>query len=170
MKKNGAFSPNLTGEGAIGSAPFGTRSPLIHSDAELIKPSRNTAEELERGWFQAPLFSSMFRELLTGNGGLITLPAGASYPLDEIMAVISYAATSTANPIEAAVAELKRKQPEAIIPSADTVFKYLATNEVDALLSFFRQINSELLAVTGIPKEPVDIAVDFHDSPYYVRR
>jgi hypothetical protein len=81
------------------------------------------------------------------------------------MAVISYAAASTANSVEAA--ELKRKQPDAVIPSADTIFRYLATNEVEDVLRVFRQINSELLAVTGMPKEPVDIAVDFHDCPYY---
>lgn len=167
MNKNGAFSPNLTGGGAVGSAPFATRSPLIHSDAELIKLLWSNAGELESGWFGAPLFFPMFDELLTGNGGIIKLPAGARYQLDDVIAVIGYAATSTANSIEAAVAELKRKRPEAVIPSADTVFKYLATNEVDDVLSFFRQVNFELLAVTGMPKEPVDIAVDFHDCPYY---
>jgi hypothetical protein len=167
MNKNGAFSPNLTGGGAIGSAPFGTLSPLIHSDAKLIKLSRNNAGELETGWFQAPFFFSMLDELLRGNGGIIKLPAGASYQLKNIVAVISYAATSTANSVEAAVAELKRKQPDAIIPSADTIFKYLATNKVEDVLGFFRQVNSEFLAVTGMPKEPVDIAIDFHDCPYY---
>ncbi|MGC9445288.1 MAG: hypothetical protein ACP5E9_10240 [Candidatus Methanospirareceae archaeon] len=54
-------------------------------------------------------------------------------------------------------------QPEAVIPSADTVFKYLATNEVEDALRFFQQVYSELFSVTGMPKEPVDIAVDFHD-------
>jgi hypothetical protein len=111
MNKNGAFSPNLTGGWAIGSAPFGTLSPLIHSDAKLIKLSRNNADELETGWFQAPFFFSMLDELLSGNGGIIKLPAGASYQLKNIVAVISYAATSTANSVEAAVAELKRSSP-----------------------------------------------------------
>ena len=167
MNTNYGFLPNLTGRGAGGSAPFATLSPLIHSDAELIKLSRNNTGELESGWFGAPLFFPILTELLTGNGGIITLPAGASYQLEDVIAVISYAATSTANSIEAAVTELKRKQPEAIIPSADTVFKYLATNEVEDVLRGFRQINSVLLAVTGMPKEPVDFAVDFHDCPYY---
>lgn len=167
MTKIEAFSPNFKDGGAPGIAPFGTLSPLIPSDAELIKLSRNNASELKSGWFCTPLFFSMFNELLTGNGGIIKLPAGAAYQLKDISAVISYAATSTANSVEAAVAELKRKQPDATIPSADTVFKYLTTNEVDAVLRFFRQANSELLTVIGIPKEPVDIAVDFHDCPYY---
>lgn len=81
----------------------------------------------------------MFNELLTGKGGIIRLPAGAAYQLKDISAVISYAATSTANSVEAAVAELKRKQPDATIPSADTVFKYLATNEVKAVLRLDRE-------------------------------
>jgi hypothetical protein len=167
VKEFAAFLPHLTGEGAIGSAPFETHSPLIHSDAKLIKLSRNNVGELESGWFRVLLFFAMLDELLTGNGGIIKLPAGASYRLEDVIAVISYAATSTANSVEAAVAELKRKQPDAVIPSADTVFKYLATNEVDDVLRFFRQVNSELFSVTGMPKEPVDIAVDFHDCPYY---
>jgi hypothetical protein len=167
MQEIAAFLSNLTGGKARGSAPFATLSPLCHSDAELIKLSRKNAGELESGWFGAPLFFSMLDELLTGNGGIIKLPIGATYQLNDVIAVISYAATSTANSVEAAVAELKRKQPDAVIPSADTVFRYLATTAVDDVLSFFRHVNSELLAVTGMPKDPVDIAVDFHDCPYY---
>jgi hypothetical protein len=70
--------------------------------------------------------------------------------------VITYAATTTANSLEAA------------IPSADTIFSYIYKgNRIDELLSYFRRINSEMLALTGIPDEPVDVAVDFHDSGYY---
>ena len=65
------------------------------------------------------------------------------------------------------MAELKRKMPDAAIPSADTIFNYIYGNEIEDILSFFREINSEILAVIGIPDEPVDVAVDFHDIGYY---
>ena len=109
----------------------------------------------------------MFSELLCSNGGIIRIPEGAGYTLEETIPVIVYAATSTANSLEAAVAELKRKMPDAAIPSADTIFNYIYENEIEEILSFFREVNSEILAVIGIPDEPVDVAVDFHDIGYY---
>lgn len=109
----------------------------------------------------------MLSELLCSNGGIIKIPAGAKYTLEDAIAVINYAATSTANSVEAAVKELKRKMPDAVIPSADTVFNYIYANEVEDILTFFRSVNSEILALTGIPEEPVDVAVDFHDIGYY---
>jgi len=109
----------------------------------------------------------MLSELLCSSGGIIKLPVGAKYTLEDVIAVISYAATSTANSLEAAVSELKRKMPDATIPSADTVFNYLYENDVEDILSFFRRVNAEILALTGIPEEPVDVAVDFHDKRYY---
>jgi len=105
--------------------------------------------------------------LLCSNGGIIRIPEGAGYTLEETIPVIVYAATSTANSLEAAVAELKRKMPDAAIPSADTIFNYIYENEIEEILSFFREVNSEILAVIGIPDEPVDVAVDFHDIGYY---
>ena len=110
---------------------------------------------------------SMLSELLCSSGGIIQIPAGVTYTLEETIAVISYAATSTANSVEAAVSELKRKMPDAAIPSADTVFNYVYTNDIEDILSFFRRVNSEILALTGIPHEPVDVAVDFHDNVYH---
>ncbi len=109
----------------------------------------------------------MLSELLCSNGGIIRIPEGAKFGLREVIAVITYAATSTANSPEAAVLELKRKMPGAAIPSADTVLNYIYENDVEEILSSFRKINSEILAVVGIPEEPVDVAVDFHDIPYY---
>ena len=109
----------------------------------------------------------MLSELLCSNGGIIRVPEGAEYTLKDTIAVITYAATSTANSPEAAVSELKRKMPDAAIPSADTVFNYIYENEIDDILSFFRKVNSEILTLIGIPDEPVDIAVDFHDIEYY---
>jgi hypothetical protein len=73
----------------------------------------------------------------------------------------------TANSPEAAVSELKRKMPDAKIPSADMVFNYIYENEIEEILSSFRKINSEILALTGVPDELVDVAVDFHDIGYY---
>ena len=109
----------------------------------------------------------MLSELLCSNGGIIRVPEGAEYTLEDTIAVITYAATSTANSREAAVAELKRKMPDAAIPSADTVFNYIYENDIEEILSFFRRVNAELLTLTGIPDEPVDVAVDFHDKGYY---
>jgi len=106
-------------------------------------------------------------ELLCSNGGIIRVPEGAGYTLEDTIAVITYAVTSTANSPEAAVSELKRKMPDAKIPSADTVFTYIYENDIEDILSFFRKVNSEVLALTGIPNEPVDVAVDFHDVGYY---
>ena len=106
----------------------------------------------------------MLSELLCRNGGIIKVPDGVKYTQDDTIAVISYAATSTANSVEAAVKELKRKMPDAAIPSADTVFNYIYENKIEDILAFFRTINSEFLALTGIPDEPVDVAVDFHDK------
>jgi hypothetical protein len=109
----------------------------------------------------------MLSELLCSNGGIIKIPAGAKYTQEDAIAIINYAATSTATSVEAAVSELKRKMPNAAIPSADTVFNYIYENEIDEILSFFRRVNSEILALTGIPDEPADVAVDFHDKGYY---
>ena len=109
----------------------------------------------------------MLSELLCSNGGIIRVPEGAEYTLKDTIAVITYAATSTANSPEAAVSELKRKMPDAAIPSADTVFNYIYENEIEEILSSFRKINSAILALIGIPDEPVDVAVDFHDIEYY---
>jgi len=60
----------------------------------------------------------MFSELLCSNGGIIRVSEGAGHTLEETIPVIIYAATLTANSLEAAVAELKRKMPDAAIPSA----------------------------------------------------
>ena len=73
---------------------------------------------------RATLIFLMFSELLCSNGGIIRAPEGAGY-LEETISVIIYAATSTANSSEAAVAELKCKMPDAAIPSADTIYNYV---------------------------------------------
>jgi hypothetical protein len=50
MNANCGFLPNLTEGEAGGRASFPTRSPLIYSDAELIKLSRNNAGEQKSGF------------------------------------------------------------------------------------------------------------------------
>lgn len=109
----------------------------------------------------------MLSELLCSNGGIIKIPEGAKYTREDAIAVINYAAASTANSVEAAVSELRRTMPDATIPSADTVFNYIYGNDIEDILTFFRGVNSEILALTGIPEEPVDVAVDFHDKGYH---
>ena len=89
----------------------------------------------------------MLSELLCSNGGIIRVPESAKYTREDAIAVITYAATSTANSPEAAVSELKRKMPDAAIPSADTVFNYIYENEIEEILSSFRKINSEIQSV-----------------------
>jgi len=66
---------------------------------------------------------------LRSNGGVIRIPEVATYSLEDTMAVIAYAATSTANSPEATVSKLKRKMPNAAIPSADTVLNYIYEND-----------------------------------------
>ena len=58
-------------------------------------------------------FFSMFSELLCSNGGIIRVSEGAGYTPEETIPVIVHAATSTADSLDAAVAELKRKMPDA---------------------------------------------------------
>jgi hypothetical protein len=76
----------------------------------------------------------MLAELLCSNGGIIKIPEGAKYTLEDVIVVIIYAATSTVNSVEAAVSELMRKMPDATIPSADTVFNITALNKDYAIL------------------------------------
>ncbi len=57
------------------------------------------------------------------------IPKGATYSLEDTIAVIVYTATSTTKSPEAAVSELKRKMPNAAIPSAGTVLNYIYEND-----------------------------------------
>jgi IS4 transposase len=98
---------------------------------------------------------------------LINIPKGAEYGIEDVMNVLLFAHSSCGNSIESAVAELKRKNPEAKIPSADTIHNYIKTNKIDDIVSSFRKINREFLAITKIPATPQDAAADFHDVEYY---
>jgi hypothetical protein len=109
----------------------------------------------------------MLSELLCNNDGIIKIPENADYTLEETIAVIAYAATSTSNSIDAAASELRQKMPYAEIPSHDTVFNYIYGNDIERILAFFRKFNSSLLSLIGLPTVPVDVAVDFHNVGYY---
>lgn len=110
----------------------------------------------------------MLSELLRWNGGIIKVPEGAEYSLQDTLNVIAYAATSTSNSPEAAVKELRQKNPAAAVPSADTVFNYIRiANSVEGILAFFRALNSCILPQLNIPDTPQNFAIDFHNEGYY---
>jgi len=110
----------------------------------------------------------MLSELLRWNDGIIKVPEGAEYSLQDTLNVIAYAATSTSNSPEAAVKELRQKNPEASVPSADTVFNYIRiANSVEGILTFFRALNSCILPQLNIPDTPQNFAIDFHNEGYY---
>ena len=109
----------------------------------------------------------MLSELLRWNGGIIAVPNGAKYNLQETLNVLAYAATSTNNSPEAAANELRRTNPEASVPSADTVLGYIkSANSVEGILSYFRALNSRFLPLLKIPDTPQDFAIDFHNESY----
>jgi len=96
------------------------------------------------------------------------VPEGAEYGLQDTLNVIAYAATSTSNSPEAAAKELRQKNPEAAVPSADTVLNYIRiANSVEGILAFFRALNSHILPQLKIPDTPQNFAVDFHNEGYY---
>ena len=110
----------------------------------------------------------MLSELLLWNGGIIAVPEGAEYSQQDTLNVIAYAATSTSNSPEAAARELGQKNPEASVPSADTVHNYIRiANSVEGILTFFRALNSRFLPLLQIPDTPQNFAIDFHNEGYY---
>jgi hypothetical protein len=111
-------------------------------------------------------FSAMLSEILIDKG-LIKIPEGAKYTMQDLINVLLCASSSCANSIELAVSDIKQREPEAIIPSADTIHNYIKTNSIARILSSFREINREFLSTVEIPDEPQDAAVDFHDIGYY---
>ena len=66
---------------------------------------------------------------MRSNSGVIRIPEGAIYSLEDTIAVIVYATTLTAKSPEATVSGLKQKMPNAAIPSADTVLNYIYEND-----------------------------------------
>ncbi len=101
---------------------------------------------------------------------IITLPAEANYSYQEFLNVLLHAATSSTNSLESASNDLRSKIPNVRIPSADTIFNYIRYNSIDNILSSFRKINSEIFKMMDLKNNVHDIAVDFHDKPYYGSR
>ena len=98
---------------------------------------------------------------------IITLPAEANYSYQEALNVLLHAATASTNSLESASNDLRSKIPNIRIPSADTIFNYIKHNSIDNILSSFRKINDEIFGMMNIKNKVHDIAIDFHDKPYY---
>jgi len=97
---------------------------------------------------------------------IIKLPSNADYEFEKVLNVLLHAATSTSDSLESASNDLKRKYPEAKIPSADTIFNYINCNGIEDILSSFRTINLEIFKMMGLEGKVHDIAIDFHHVPF----
>ena len=98
---------------------------------------------------------------------IIKLPSNAEYEIEKVLNVLLHAATSTSNSLESASNDLKRKNPEAKIPSSDTIFNYVNCNNIEDILSSFRTINSEIFNMMELEGKVHDVAIDFHNVPFY---
>ena len=98
---------------------------------------------------------------------IITLPAEANYSYQEILNVLLHAATSSTNSLESASNDLRSKIPNIRIPSADTIFNYIKLNSIDNILSSFRKMNNNIFKMMDLKDKVHDIAIDFHDIPFY---
>jgi hypothetical protein len=97
---------------------------------------------------------------------IIKLPSNAEYEFEKVLNVLLHAATSTSNSLESASNDLKRKYPEAKIPSADTIFNYINCNSIEDILSSFRTINLKTFKMMELEGKVHDIAIDFHHIPF----
>ncbi len=104
---------------------------------------------------------------LCGEGSLIQVPEGAEYSAEDATNVVLHVDTASSNSIEAAVQDLLEIHPISRIPCADTVHTYIKWNYIDKMVLFFRKINSEFIDMVYISDPPQDIAIDFHNVPYY---
>lgn len=98
---------------------------------------------------------------------IIKLPKGAEYSLQDTLDVILHAATSTSNSPESASIDLRQRNIDKNVPSADTVHDYINSNSIDYILSSFRQINTEIIELANLKGTSHDVAIDFHDIPFY---
>ena len=98
---------------------------------------------------------------------ILKLPSNADYEIENVLNVLLHAATSTSNSLESASNDLKRKNPDARIPSADTIFNYINCNKIEEILSSFRTINLETFKMMELEGKVHDIAIDFHHVPFY---
>jgi hypothetical protein len=111
-------------------------------------------------------FLAMLSDVLR-ESDLIKIPEGATYELQDVINVLLYASSSCTDSIESTVSELKRKNPDVRIPSADTIHNYLKKGNINDIVSSFGKINREFLRIMGIPDSPQDMAMDIHDIGFY---
>ena len=104
---------------------------------------------------------------LLSETSIIKLPKGAKYSLEETLIVLLHAATSTSNSSESASNDLKINNPDKKIPSSDTINTYLKSNNTEYILSSFRNINQTIINTLNLQGTTHDIAIDFHDIPFY---
>ena len=109
---------------------------------------------------------AMTSELL-GRTSIIKLPEGATYSIQDTLNVILHAATSVTNSLESASIDLRLKNPDKDVPSADSIHDYINSNSIEYIMSSFRQINTEIIELAHYRGTAHDVAIDFHDVSYY---
>jgi hypothetical protein len=72
---------------------------------------------------------------LISKSNIITLPESANYECQDILNILLHAATSSTDSLESASNDLKRKNNDLRIPSADTIFNYIKDNKIEDILS-----------------------------------
>lgn len=105
-------------------------------------------------------------ELFSKND-IITLPSNVKFDYQDVVTVMLHAATSSTNSLESASNDLIFKNSTQKIPSADTIFEYIKYNNVEDILHKFRNMSFEILKMMKLENTVQDIAIDFHDIPYY---
>jgi hypothetical protein len=115
---------------------------------------------------QATDIMSMTSELLSKTN-IIKLPEGTTYSFQDTLNVILHAATSVTNSLESASIDLKLKNPDKNVPSGDSIHDYINSNSIDYIMSTFRSINTEIIRLANLRGTVHDIAIDFHDIPFY---
>jgi hypothetical protein len=109
---------------------------------------------------------AMTSELLSKTN-IIKLPEGTKYSLQDTLNVILYATTSVTNSLESASIDLRLRNPDKRIPSGDSIHDYINSNSIEYIMSAFRTINTEIIELAHLRGTVHDIAIDFHDIPYY---
>lgn len=103
----------------------------------------------------------------SSKSSIIKLPETATYSLQDTLSVILHAATSATNSPESASNDLKLNNPNKKIPSSDTINNYIKSNSIEYILSAFREINSNIIDMLNLRGTTHDVAIDFHNIPYY---
>ncbi len=109
---------------------------------------------------------AMTSELLSKTN-IIKLPEGTTYSFQDTLNVILHAATSVTNSLESASIDLRLKNPDKNVPSGDSIHDYINSNSIYYIMSAFRSINTEIIKLANLRGTVHDVAIDFHDIPYY---